>query len=118
MLCVQGYVLVSIKYSSGIPRDNDETVSRWQREIPKDGKANLVIFGEEKPTVKSLKLRLVDTLENAFHSSHLWRDEPKPETLVGVNPEFRLDLVTQRGCIAIAFPYMDINLGPFLGSRA
>ena len=80
----------------------------WLGLISDSREANKLLFGYENSTTETLELLCKRTVERDALIPHLWRDgllltEPRTK-------EFRLPLLTKRGCLALTFPYFDLNV--------
>ncbi|KAF2426482.1 hypothetical protein EJ08DRAFT_372814 [Tothia fuscella] len=93
-----------------LPQYHDENrrlLQEWRQQISDDPAANRILFGQEQPTEETLEELWERTVEKDKQASHLWRDGVS----VGLpmrqlsNGEFRLPMLTARGCLAMTFPY-------------
>lgn len=116
ILTLKGYVVdtgTDLDLDLGFGNDNEsmendnESMLKWQQAIPDDKKANLILFGEKRPTLKKLELLREKTLKNEAVSSHLWRDGDMKASKIQRSPGYRSAMLTARGCLAIAFRYMN-----------
>jgi len=113
-LIARGYIIDIFKearaltiYKSDSAR-NKADFQRWLEMIPNDDKkGNLVLFGQEQPTVETLEHLYLQTSEGDSFLPHLWRDggsliEPR-------STDFRQPLLTKRGC-CLAFTFSRISV--------
>ena len=123
-LFLKGYVIDTVVSGFTSPSDfKREDMLNWLNFIPDDGKANLVLFGEERPTVESLVKVYQETFRKAQSFTHLWRDGDTAAFGAGnISEENRASMRTARGCFAIAFPFFGANqvakICAFYGGRA
>ena len=123
VLVLRGFIIDTFKAAFPIYRESTNVSSNWLGELPNDPKANFILFGEEQPTVETLGRKLIRTLEREPVSSHLWRDGqlPTPKRQ-GIRGDWRTPIMTSRGCLAISYPYMDLEETPVVcavyGARA
>jgi hypothetical protein len=110
MLTVRGFIFDELKEQfdmwpeDGVPKS--EQLQRWLDLIPDDDVANIMLFGEEKPTISALAELYCRTLEKDQFNSHLWRDGQQASLRVrNPNGGARAKFLTQRGCLAFAFSY-------------
>lgn len=84
---------------------------KWHKAIPDDKETNRILFGEESPSLESLEQLREKSLQNDAITSHLWRDGalklPKSE-----RSSYRTTLLTERGCLAICYPWWGYHDGP------
>ena len=106
-LFLKGYVIDTVVSGFAVPSDSKrEDMLNWLDFIPNDGKANLLLFGEERPTVESLVKVYQETFRKAQSFTHLWRDGDTAAFGAGsISEENRASMRTARGCFAIAFPF-------------
>ena len=123
-LFLKGYVIDIVLSGFVASRDfKKEDMLDWLKAIPDDEEANLVLFGEKRPTVDSLVNVYRETFRKAQFFTHLWRDRDTAAFGKGnIFEEFRGPMRTKRGCLAITFPYFDIGpeakICAFYGGRA
>ena len=112
ILVLRGFIIDTFKSAFPIMEGKSTDVSlNWLGNIPDDPKANFVLFDEERPTAETLERKLIRTMEREPVSSHLWRDGQLPTPpRQGISGDWRFAFMTSRGCLAINYSYVDLEL--------
>lgn len=110
VLVVRGFILDEMSEQFHLlPEDGAaerEELQRWSDLIPDDDVANIMLFGEENPTISTLAALYRRTLERDQFNSHLWRDGQQAGLRVRMpNGDARGTFLTKRGCLASSFFY-------------
>ena len=110
-LMIRGYVFDTFSGAFPIKKDNfpysPGEFHGWLRLISDNREANKLLFGHENPTTETLELLCKRTVERDAFLPHFRCDGPlltEPRTT-----NFRLPILTKRGCLALTFPYFDLN---------
>lgn len=104
-------------------KDSTKFATLWSKIIPKNSQSNLVLFGDPKPSPEMMEQKLSRTMELEPKCSHLWRDGKLPTPpRQGISGDWKVPFLTRRTCLAITYPYMNVDKGPVVcaiyGARA
>ncbi|KAI3584123.1 heterokaryon incompatibility protein-domain-containing protein [Fusarium oxysporum f. sp. albedinis] len=115
-LILRGYIIDTFERSDSFWIDNYDD---WLKCIPSDPTANRILFGEEVPTVETLKRIASRTKENDTLCSHLWRDGTSLASHEQLR--WRIKRLTSHGLLAVTFSHFHdppVKICTFYGGRS